>query len=222
MLRYQKNKQTISDEEQQKLALSKVCIVGLGGLGGYVLEMLVRLGVGNIRAIDGDCFDETNLNCQLLCDAQNLGVAKSEVAAIRAKKINSQVNIDAVSARVTKDNAESLLSGYDIIVDACDSVETRLLLQDVAEKVGVPLVYGAIAGWFAQISIIFPGDKTMDKIYKTGECKNSMGNPSFTPAAAASAQVSQTIKYLLNKGQLLRNKLLLIDLFDDECELIDL
>lgn len=222
MLRYLKNKQTITDDEQQKLALSRVCLVGLGGLGGYALEMLVRVGVGNIRAIDGDCFDETNLNRQLLCNAQNLGFPKSEAAAIRAKKINGAVNIDAIRERVIAQNAENLLRGYDIIIDACDSVETRLLLQETAEKLGVPLVYGAIAGWYAQISVIFPGDKTLEKIYPTGECKNSLGNPSFTPATAASIQVSQTIKFLLDKGKLLRNKLLLIDLFDNEFEVIDL
>lgn len=222
MLRYQKNKQTITDDEQQKLALSRVCLVGLGGLGGYVLEMLVRVGVGNIRAIDGDCFDETNLNRQLLSEEQNLGLPKAQAAAARAKRINSEVNIDVVSERVTAENAESLLRGYDIIIDACDSVGTRLLLQNIAEKLGVPLVFGAIAGWYAQISIIFPGDRTIEKIYPTGECKNTLGNPSFTPAAAAAAQVSQTIKFLLNKGKLLRNELLLIDLFDNEFEVIDL
>jgi molybdopterin/thiamine biosynthesis adenylyltransferase len=224
MLRYEKNKQTISDEEQQRLAQSKVCIVGLGGLGGYVLEMLARIGIGSIRAIDGDIFDETNLNRQLLCNSDNIGKPKTEAADIRMRQINEHVNIEAVYERLTQSNAETLLSGCEVIIDACDSVETRLTLEKAAETLGLPLIHGAISGWYAHISTIFPGDRTLSKFYKTvSKCSESvMGNPSFTPAAAASVQVSLVIKYLLKKGKMLRNKMLIMDLYNNEFEVIEI
>lgn len=82
MKRYIRNMKMLSKEENERLGGFKVCVVGCGGLGGYIIEMLGRLGIGNITAIDGDTFDATNLNRQIFCDIKTLGKAK----ALTAKK----------------------------------------------------------------------------------------------------------------------------------------
>ena len=224
-MRYLRNKTTISAQENEVLLASKVCVIGCGGLGGYVIEMLGRIGVGVITAIDGDVFDESNLNRQILSDAETMGQSKAFTAQKRMALVNPEVTVKPIQAFVTKENAEALLMGHDVIVDALDTIQIRLLVQDVAEKLKIPFVHGAIAGWYGQVSTIFPGEHTLHKIYKNDTprgAENKLGNPSFTPALVSSIQVSEVIKILLQRGNLLRNKLLFTNLLDQEYEVIDL
>jgi molybdopterin/thiamine biosynthesis adenylyltransferase len=225
MKRYIRNMKMLSKEENERLGEFKVCVVGCGGLGGYIIEMLGRLGIGNITAIDGDTFDATNLNRQIFCDIKTLGKAKALTAKRRMELVNPLVKITAITEKITKENAEAILAGHDLIVDAVDKIETRFLLQNTASNLNIPFIHGAIAGWYGQVSTIFPGDNTLDKIYPIRGGKgleNELGNPSFTPALIASIQVSEALKVLLNKGDLLRNKLLYIDLLDHDYMVMEL
>lgn len=225
MDRYARNRMMISEEENEKLHNSKVCVVGCGGLGGYAIEMLGRLGVGSITAIDGDVFDITNLNRQILSDVEKIGQSKALTAQSRMQIVNPEVCIKPITTFLNKENAEELLKNHDVIIDALDNIEVRFIVQETAEKLNIPFVYGAIAGWYGQISTIFPGDYTLNKIYRDRRVKGEekkLGNPSFTPALASSIQVSEVLKILLNKGDLLRNKLLFVDLLNQEYEVIDL
>lgn len=225
MMRYSRNKATISAEENEILKASKVCVVGCGGLGGYVIEMLGRIGVGTITAIDGDVFDVTNLNRQILSDMQTIGLSKAVTAQARMALVNPEITIIPMHIFLNEQNAESLLKGHDVIVDALDQIPTRFLVQEVAERLNIPFVHGAIAGWYGQVSTIFPGERTLGKIYKNNSPKGKetkLGNPSFTPALASSIQVSEVIKILLQRGDLLRNKLLFMNLLDQEYEIINL
>lgn len=224
-MRYTRNRSTISEEENKVLKASKVCVIGCGGLGGYVIEMLGRIGVGTITAIDGDVFDETNLNRQILSDIETIGYSKAIIAKKRMALVNPEILVKPINEFLTVDNAEELLREHHVIVDALDQIHTRFLVQDIAEKLKTPFVYGAIAGWYGQVSTIFPGDRTLNKIYKNNTPKGKeklLGNPSFTPALASSIQVSEVIKVLLHRGELLRNKLLFINLLEQEYEVIDL
>lgn len=224
-MRYSRNRTTISAEENEVLKASKVCVVGCGGLGGYVIEMLGRIGVGTITAIDGDVFDETNLNRQLLSDVQTLGQSKAISAKSRMSVVNPEITVQAVNEFLKEENAMELLKGHHVIVDALDQIPTRLLVQATAEKLDTPFVHGAIAGWYGQVSTIFPGERTLNKIYKNNTPRGKevlLGNPSFTPALASSIQVSEVIKVLLQRGNLLRNKILFINLLEQEYEVVDL
>lgn len=224
-MRYSRNRSTISEEENEVLKASKVCVIGCGGLGGYVIEMLGRIGIGTITAIDGDVFDETNLNRQILSDSQTIGLSKALIAQKRMSLVNSEIIVKPINGFLTEENAVSLLEGHHVIVDALDQISTRFLVQDVAEQLNIPFVHGAIAGWYGQVSTIFPGERTLNKIYKNNAPKGKekiLGNPSFTPALASSIQVSEVVKILLQRGDLLRNKLLFTNLLDQEYEIIDL
>ncbi|MFZ5974161.1 MAG: HesA/MoeB/ThiF family protein [Bacillota bacterium] len=225
MKRYARNKTTLSEEENRILLDSRVCVVGCGGLGGYVIEMLGRLGVGSITAIDGDVFDETNLNRQILSNMETLGQSKAFTAQKRMALVNPDVTVNPVQAFIDGENAARLLNGHDVIVDALDRIGTRFIIQETAEELGVPFVHGAIAGWYGQVATVFPGERTLDKIYKdrtAGGKEKLLGNPAFTPALVSAIEVGEVVKVLIGRGDLLRNKVLFINLLDQEYDVVEL
>ena len=225
MERYSRCIGTLSVPEIEKLHAARVAVVGCGGLGGYVLEMLGRMGVGHLTAIDGDVFEESDLNRQLLSETALLGTSKAVAAKKRMEKVNPEVFVTALQERLSAENAKTLLDIHDVIVDALDNIETRRLLQNVAEELHIPLVHGAIGGWYGQVTVILPGDRTLDRLYRGNQqngVEKQQGNPSFTPALAAAAQAAETIKLLTGRGELLRNRVLRIDLLEQEYSVIEL
>ncbi|MFW6017018.1 MAG: HesA/MoeB/ThiF family protein [bacterium] len=225
MDRYNKNKNLISKEEQKVLKNSKVCVLGCGGLGGYIIEFLTRIGIGNISVVDGDSFDVTNLNRQLLATENNIKKNKAIEAAKRAELVNSEVKVKPICEFVSEENATDILEEHDIIIDALDDINTRKIVQKFAEELKIPLIHGAIAGWYGQVCTIMPGDKSLDYIYKTNKShgdEKELGNPSFTPALVAAIEASEAIKVILNKGEIIRNEIIYIDLLYGEIEKIPL
>jgi len=213
----------MSDDEIILLSQKKVCVLGLGGLGGYIVEMLSRIGVGSLTLVDGDVFDETNLNRQLFSSMNNLGSSKALEAEKRVKGINPLTKVIPVYEFVDSSNAMKIIANHDVIVDALDSIDLRKSIAKVCTELNLPLVHGAIAGWYGQVATIYPNDTTLDILYpkdiKRG-IEKELGNPSFTPALVASIQVSEVIKLLLNRGDLLRNSFMMIDLYTNDIEVI--
>lgn len=223
--RYARNFNTLSREEHEQLVKSKVCVIGCGGLGGHIIEMLGRLGVGNITAVDGDVFEESNLNRQILATENTLGQSKAKVAKERMKTVNSEINVEAIVEYVDESNVQKILAGHQVIIDALDNIPSRLVLQDACQELKLPLVHGAIAGWYGQVTTIFPGEATLSKIYGKDIAKGAekeLGNPSFTPALIASIEVSEVVKILIDRGDLLRNKLLFVNVLEQEYNVINL
>jgi molybdopterin/thiamine biosynthesis adenylyltransferase len=224
--RYQRNRTIISANDQLILFHSSVAVIGCGGLGGYVVEELARLGVGRIVVIDPDVFEEHNLNRQLFSSPENLDTAKVVAAAKRIGEINPAVTLVPVQTAFSPENGADLLGGCQLAVDALDSIQVRLELADVCTSMNIPLVHGAIAGWFGHVATQFPGDTTMQTIYgswKAGKgVEQTLGNPSFTPAVVASLEVAEVCKLLLGQGTLLRGRKLIIDLFSMEMHIIDI
>ncbi|HYE84419.1 MAG TPA: HesA/MoeB/ThiF family protein [Clostridia bacterium] len=225
MQRYSRNIKTLSAEENANLINFRVCVVGCGGLGGYVIEELGRLGIGSVTAVDGDVFEESNLNRQLLSDMDNLGSSKALAAEARMKKVNPLITVVPVRKRLDISNGLNIIDGHDVIIDALDNIESRLVLEKLAETAGIPLVHGAIAGWYGQVTTVFPGDRTLSRLYpaetKYG-IEKELGNPSFTPALVASIQVAEAVKVLIKRGDTLRKKLLAVNLLNQEFDVIEL
>ena len=217
--RYEKNFDMLSEAEMLLLLRSRVCVIGCGGLGGHIVEQLARLGVGNITVVDGDVFVESNLNRQLFSTTETLGKSKAESAVTRIVQVNPDINILPVTSLFTEENSEEIIKNHQVVVDAVDNITTRLLLQKKCEELGIPLVHGAIAGWYGQVTTIFPGDRTLDFLFKSSEnygIEKQLGNPSFTPAIVASIQVSEVLKIIIKRGELLRKRILYIDLLEQE------
>ena len=224
--RYDRNKQSISDADQRLLAEKRVCVIGCGGLGGGLIEGLARVGVGHITAVDCDVFENSNLNRQVLSNEMNIGRPKALEAMRQMREINSEVAVTAVSEKLTETNAEEIIGGHDLVVDALDNVKARLLLEDVCEAQGIPLIHGAIEGWSGEVSVVLPGQRTLRSIYgeagDDADVKPVEGNPAFTPAAVSAIEVAESVKMLLGKGSILEGKLLIIDLMNHDHEVIDL
>lgn len=227
MERYSRNMKTLSKEENDKLKEFKVCVVGCGGLGGYVIEMLGRIGIGSITAVDGDVFAESNLNRQVLSSTETIGLGKALVAKQRLEKVNPLIEVKVVPEMLTEENSLDILKDHHVVVDALDSIPARLMLQENCKKLNIPMIHGAIAGWYGQVTTIFPGDDTLNRIYGKDKkeakgVEKEMGNPSFTPALTASIEVSEVIKLLIGRGELLRKKILFIDLLSCEYDIVPL
>jgi len=218
--RYQRNRGMLTTQQQARLFQSRVAVIGCGGLGGYVLEELARLGVGAIVAIDSDHFEEHNLNRQLLSSPGTLGQIKVVAAAQRLAEINPAVTVRSVQEYISRANGRDLLADTDCVVDAVDNVTTRLDLEALCSDLKIPLVHGAIAGWYGHVATVYPGEDTLRKIFRlwTGGkgIEQQLGNPSFTPAVIASMQVAEVCKVLLGVGAPLRNRQLTFNLLDME------
>lgn len=224
MGRYERNIGTITVEENELIKHKSVCIVGCGGIGGGVIENLVRIGVGKLTVVDADVFEDSNLNRQVLSNEQNLGKEKTSEAAEQMGIISSEVSINPVQTRVDASNAESIIKGHDVVVDALDNVDTRKILEHACEKAGIPLVHGAIGGWNGQVGVILPGGRIIERVYADYETSGQeikTGNPSFTPAIIAGIEAAEVIKLLIGSKSELLNKLLMIDLLTHEYEIID-
>jgi molybdopterin/thiamine biosynthesis adenylyltransferase len=220
--RYQRNRRTISTAEQLRLFRSRVLIVGAGGLGGYLVEELARLGVGTLVVADPDAFEEHNLNRQLLATPANLGAPKVEAAVERAGRIYPAVRVDPRRCAFTRENGAELLSGADAAVDALDTVPARVELARACRELGVPMVHGAIAGWYGQMATQMPGEDITPFIYRSGNepkgVETTLGNPAFTPAVVASLQAAEVCKILLGQGRCLNRRVLFLDLLEMEFE----
>lgn len=222
--RYQRNRRTISVEQQLVLFRSRVVVVGCGGLGGYVIEQLARLGVGTIVAIDPDIFEEHNLNRQLLADILALGRPKVEIASARIARVNPAVTLVPIQDAYAPER-EAPLKGAQVVVDALDSIATRLSLSLSCTRLGIPLVHGAIAGWYGQVTTEFPGDHSLARIYANAGNKGAeqqLGNPSFTPAVVAGLQTTEVCKILLGAGTTLRGRMLAVNLLDMDFDQVPL
>ena len=220
--RYDRNR-IFTVSQQDELGEKRAAVIGCGGLGGYLVEMLGRLGVGHIVAVDGDRFSESNLNRQLLSTEQNLGEYKACAAAERLAQVNSEVEVIAVCRYLTEENAEEILAGCDVVLDGLDSVSGKLMLQRICKTLDIPMVHGAIGGWFGQVTTIFPGNDTLSLIYEEGcEVSQEEGNPSFTPAVTAGIQTAEAAKVLLGYEDVLLRKMLFIDLFTGDVQRVEL
>jgi molybdopterin/thiamine biosynthesis adenylyltransferase len=218
--RYQRNRQTISTLQQYKLFRSKAVIIGCGGLGGYLIEELARLGVGNLVLIDSDVIEEHNLNRQLLSSADVLNRAKVEVAAERVRSINPAVTVTPLKTVFDHDNGRELVQGADVVLDGLDTIPMRMELAQICHEMSIPLVHGAIGGWYGQVATQLPGDDISPRIFgMTPPIKGietDLGNPSFTPGVVASLQAAEACKILLGEGKCLSRRVLFINLLDME------
>jgi molybdopterin/thiamine biosynthesis adenylyltransferase len=218
--RYARNAGTVGLAGQAKLHAARVAVAGCGGIGGYVIEHLARLGIGTIVAVDPDTFEESNLNRQILATVENLGIPKVEAAALRAGALNPAVVLRPVCARLDSRNAPSILKGIDVVADGLDTISARLELAEACAKLGLPFVHASVAGWYAQASTQAPGSSALSDIYgaasahgdSTRGVEVTLGNPSFTPALAASIEAAEVCKILLGLSGTLRGRLLHFDL----------
>ena len=217
--RYERNIPALSQAECEILQRKRVLVVGCGGLGGHLIDMLARIGVGALRVVDGDVFEPSNLNRQLLSEVPLLGVSKARAAAARVSRVNPEISVEAVDSFLTEKNARRLLLSCDVVLDGLDNIESRRILAEECQRAGIPYIYGAVNGWVAQAAISMPGDHLVQRLYPEGAVLKNKSVLSFTPALCASMQVALCVK-LLTGRPVETGKLYYFDLLNQEFESI--
>ena len=197
--RYVRNLSALTEAECTLLRGMRVAVIGCGGLGGHLIDQLARIGVGFIRVVDSDVFEPTNLNRQLLSEVPLLGTGKAQAAADRIARVNPDIEVDAIHAFLTQENAAKILDGCHAVLDGLDNIESRKILSAACRKAGIPYIFGAIQGWVAQAAVSMPEDNLLEILYPEGTVIRDKSVLSFTPALCASMQVSLCIKLLTGR-----------------------
>ena len=146
----------VGEEGQLKLLDAKVLIVGAGGLGSPAALYLAAAGVGTLGIVDFDHVDLSNLNRQVIHGTGDIARPKADSAADSIKRINPDVKVNAIHQRLTPYNALSVIGGYDVVMDATDSIETKFLLNDACWFAEKPYVFGGATGFDGQASVFWP------------------------------------------------------------------
>jgi len=217
----------LGPEGQQRLAERGVLIVGCGALGSHVAELLVRCGVGEVRLVDRDFVELSNLHRQTLyreTDAER-GLPKAIAAGDRLREINSQNHIEAFVEQVDAGNIERLAAGMAVIVDGTDNFDTRFLINDFALKNNLPWVYGACVGAYGLSVTIVPGRSpcfrclidSLSAAAGTQTCDTAGVIPP-APALIASIQATEAIKILSGAMEAVSRDLIAVDLWENSMQ----
>jgi len=204
----------------EKLRKAKVCVVGVGGIGNPVVTQLTAMGIGKLKIVDRDIIEISNLHRQHLYTENDIGKVKVEAAKERLEQINSNVEIEALPNSVTKYTAENIVKGFDIVVDALDSIDARYALNDACIKLNIPLIYAGALGMLGSICTIIPNKSAclrcifpaLDEV-DMPTCSTEGVHPSILYLVGG-IQVSEVVKIIVGDKPTLENKLLYIDLND--------
>ncbi|WAM34471.1 HesA/MoeB/ThiF family protein [Caldicellulosiruptor morganii] len=217
--RFLKNIGALTEEGQKRIFSTVVAVVGVGGIGGFLIEGLARLGVKKIIAVDMDTFDETNLNRQIISNINNLGKYKVFEAEKRVKEINPGVYFEPIKEKAYLENLDVFLYEADYIFDATDNMEIRKSLSKFVQNTGKVLIHGGCAGWYAQVAIITkdtPGiERLLGEINVEG-AEKELGNPVFAPMLTAALELSEFCKLVSKQGDILVGRCLLVNLLTNE------
>ncbi|MEM0136200.1 MAG: HesA/MoeB/ThiF family protein [Thermoplasmatales archaeon] len=142
---------------QRKIEASSVVVIGMGGTGSSISEIMVRMGVNNIRIVDDDTIETSNLNRQAMYKESDIGLKKVDVARAELLKINESANVEAVDQRLTFENAERIFSNATLIMDGTDNYSARNIINVVSSKLNIPWVFSAVEGTFGYVKAIIPG-----------------------------------------------------------------
>lgn len=212
---------------QAKLEQKIVTIIGIGALGTTIANHLVRSGVGEVRLIDRDFVEESNLQRQMLFDEADARkhVPKAIAAAEKLTTINSNVKVTAYIENVDASNIEALVEGSDLILDGTDNMMTRFLINDVSIKHNIPWIYGGVVqsrGMTTTIipnttpcfRCIFPNFESAD-----GETCDTVGVLSTAVHIVASYQATEALKLLIEDNYSLREEMIQLDVWKNDFDL---
>lgn len=194
--------ENIKEEGQDKLLNSNVAVVGCGALGTVAANNLARAGVGKITIIDRDFVELNNLQRQMLFDESDIGNPKASAAAHKISSINSEIKVNPVIKDVNHTNVEDMLKGHDLVVDGTDNIQTRMLINDVCVKHGIPWIYTGAIGTSGMSMNILPDKACIRCLYpglpKAGSLPtcDTMGVLNTATVIMGSIETTEAIKIL--------------------------
>lgn len=218
----------IGEEGQKRLTAATVLIVGVGGLGSAVSTYLAGAGIGRLILADPDAVSLSNLQRQVLYSECEIGLPKTVCAARRLRSINSEVEIEICQEGITADNAQSLVSQCDLVIDCTDNYATRYLIDDACHQAAKPWIYGTIGEFDGQVGLFTPlsGLRYSD-LYEERKALCSMpprtaGVLGAVPGVVGAVQACQAVKYIAGFGDTLEGRLWTIDLITLQSTIINI
>lgn len=200
---------------QEALRHTSVLIVGVGGLGSPIALYLAGAGIGRLGLVDDDVVNASNLHRQVLYGDDQVGQSKVLCAARRLNALNPHVTVEPHALRLTPENAEVIISRYDIVVDGCDNYATRYLIDDVCGRLGRPYVYGAVSGFEGQVSVFHAGPQPRayrDLYPDMPPAPASRAIVGMTPGVVGSVMAHEVVKLVCGYASSLAGSLWCIDL----------
>ncbi|QRV01706.1 HesA/MoeB/ThiF family protein [Arcanobacterium phocisimile] len=211
---------------QQRVENARVLVVGAGGLGSPVLLYLTAAGVGTIGIVDNDVVDESNLQRQVIHSSVKEGMRKTTSAAQVMNDLNPHTGTELHSVKLTTDNAQQIVGSYDLVIDCSDNFQTRYLVNDVCEELGLPHVWGAVISYYGQVSVFMHDGSvdsvTLDDVYPRSEKYDALPTPqekgTFGPICGVigSYMASEALKIIGGMGTKTYGKIALIDVLNGE------
>jgi molybdopterin/thiamine biosynthesis adenylyltransferase len=213
----------VGEAGQQKLLLSKVLVIGAGGLGSPAALYLAAAGVGTIGIVDSDKVELSNLHRQIIHRANDLGVEKVKSAETKMLEINPDVNVKTYHQRINSSSIRQIIKKYDFVIDASDNFATKFLINDACFFEKIAFSHAGVLRFDGQLMTVLPGETTCYRcIFNTPPSADAVppasqsGLLGVLPGVIGTLQATEAIKYLLNLGDLLTNTLLTYDLLKME------
>ncbi len=217
---------------QMALMNARVLVIGAGGLGAPMLMYLAAAGVGTIGIVDDDVVDLSNLQRQVIHQTANIGEPKIDSAARAIKAINPDVCVEGHELRLDETNVSGIISDYDIVADGCDNFKTRLLVSDTCVELGKTLVSAALGPYEGQLATFKPHTGDALPCYRCfmpeeppEDMQRTCADQGILGAVAGvmgSMQALEVIKEILNIGESLAGKIMLMDALTTQSRLIGL
>ena len=221
----------VTRSEQERFKDAKITVIGCGGIGGETIEMLARMGIGELVLVDKDAFDLSNLNRQTLANISDLGLDKSAVAKEKVRLINPYVKVTTYNEHIDQSNIDKVIGDSDIVIDALDNVLTRVIVSRKAKEKGIPYIHGAIHGTQGQITVFLPNTKSYEEMFNlpslgkdlTEEVMNDLKNVTSgvppvigpTPNIIGCLEAFEAYKIITGVGKVtVAPKILTFDLLD--------
>lgn len=211
----------IGRKGQERISASKVLVAGLGGLGSAASLYLAAGGVGFLGLVDFDTVEPGNMLRQVLHGTEWVGKPKVDSALSRLRSVNPRVELTGINRKLTAENALEILEGYDVIVDALDTMTDRYVLNEACQSAGKPLVHGSVSGWEGEVSVFLPGNgPCLRCLYPSADGKTEeVSGGVFGPLAGITGtiQAGECLKLLSGTGTPLAGRLLRIDALNSTC-----
>lgn len=200
------------EQGQEKLKSARVLIIGAGGLGCPVIQYLVAAGIGNIGIVDGDMVSLSNLQRQILYSADETGLPKAEIAALKMSKLNEHVNIHIYNRYLTSELAVQLFPQYDVVVGCTDNYDSRYIIDVYSKTHNIPFVHGSIREFEGQLCVFnYKGSCSYSDIFgeQPLESASTVGVIGAVPGVIGSLMAMEVVKIASGLGTVTANKLLL-------------
>ncbi|MHA1437006.1 MAG: HesA/MoeB/ThiF family protein [Promethearchaeota archaeon] len=205
---------------QKKLLNSRVTLIGLGALGSPTAYYLAAAGIGNLKLIDFDIVDKSNLHRQILHFTKDVSIKKIESALEKLNLLNPDCNIEIFDDKIVPENVIEIIKGSDFVIEGSDNLPTKMLINDACITLKIPFSIAGVLRFHGQIITVVPKEKTA--CYRcvfgdiseapTGMSCSQAGVIGLVPGVLGCLEANEAIKYILNIGELITNKILYVDL----------